>query len=591
MSSKGEIIKGVRRLAGEGEDALPLGSKSFDEQKFNTAIDVRVEFEDGDVITDSVKGLNSGHALKRAQSNWPTAKRVQIVGGAGVGIGVVSSVEANPDIYGEGERAEQQISERNDREAIGAALPLDDEEGILDTLSYGLFHGGDRARGEILQFARDHNLMRLSDDLPDEIDGWKFLSEITGKPESAFERDKSTFDPDKPMSEFFRNFSLTGFVSANPMWTAGLAANEATEPINWIGGGLAKLLGYGRKATKAMFAKGNQKKTEFEEAARAEMDSFLKPYQEEVSKIRARVSDTEASERAAQIAAGGREVEDIGQGFNRLSQLPEEIRLFNTAQFEKATEIQKVAKALVEKAGTRKVDTSIDGFREMTQKLAHMATMDQQRVLMANRVGRAERELSKSEIDEVIAAQNIFLSKMNKLLNSGDASPDQIIRGIASMKGPEETVQFVKALNTPGGMSLYTELYVNGLLANMANIGGTNIISNFGMMTYMPLRKIMGGFTRENTFTDAGNYMMGMVRSFGNALRVGAKSIYTEHPSFLAEKSVQAGTKAEFLHERAFTSGNKIFQTPFIQNHPWVKAGIDGVGRLSSYPPSPSVRN
>lgn len=496
---------------------------------------------------------------------------------------VVATTNAS-DVYGEANRSEQQIAERGSREAIGAALPLEDEQGIMDSLTYALFHGGNRARSEILQFARDHNIMRVSEDLPDEIDGWKFLSELTGKPESEFERNKAAFDPDKPMSEFLRTMSLTGFVADNPMWTAGFVANEATEPLNWFFGGAAKMLGYGKQATKALFAKHDNKKVIFEAAARAEIDSFIKPYQEAVEKIQKPVTDAQASERAADILASGKTTEEIGDNFSRLSQLPEELRIFNTIQFEKATEIQKAAQSIVEKAGSVKVDKSIDGFKDLSHKLAQIATMDKQRVLAANRIGRAEREFSKSEIDDIVASQNMFLGRINKILNNGDASPDQIVRALASMKGPEETVKYVKALNNPGAVALYTELYVNSLLANMANIGGTNIISNFGMAAYMPLRKIMGGFTRENTFTDAGNYVYGMARSFQNAMRVGVKSTFTEHPSFLADKAVQAGTKAEFVHERAFTSSNRIFDTPFIQNHPWVKWGIDAVGRTARIP-------
>ena len=65
------------------------GGKAFDEQKYSTGIKVRVEWDDAlladgtrgkDFIEDEVKGMNAGHALRRAAENWPDASRVQIIG-------------------------------------------------------------------------------------------------------------------------------------------------------------------------------------------------------------------------------------------------------------------------------------------------------------------------------------------------------------------------------------------------------------------------------------------------------------------------------------------------------------------------------
>tara|TARA_Y100000296_G_scaffold83727_1_gene115415 strand:+ start:62 stop:481 length:420 start_codon:yes stop_codon:yes gene_type:complete len=65
--------------------------KGFHEQEYKTTIKVRVKFpeKEGGVaykmrgnkpleFTDEIKGLNAGHALTRAKSNWPGAAVVRI---------------------------------------------------------------------------------------------------------------------------------------------------------------------------------------------------------------------------------------------------------------------------------------------------------------------------------------------------------------------------------------------------------------------------------------------------------------------------------------------------------------------------------
>ena len=59
---------------------LDVGSKSYSEQRFKTSIDVRVTLPDGITHEDSVKGLNEGHALARAASNWPDATKIEVLG-------------------------------------------------------------------------------------------------------------------------------------------------------------------------------------------------------------------------------------------------------------------------------------------------------------------------------------------------------------------------------------------------------------------------------------------------------------------------------------------------------------------------------
>jgi hypothetical protein len=55
----------------------PTG-KTFGEQEFKTTIKVKVKFKDGTTHIDEVKGLNEGHALARARSNWPGAAVIKI---------------------------------------------------------------------------------------------------------------------------------------------------------------------------------------------------------------------------------------------------------------------------------------------------------------------------------------------------------------------------------------------------------------------------------------------------------------------------------------------------------------------------------
>ena len=59
---------------------VPIGKMPFDEQSFPVEVAVRVSFEDGQTFIDGVKGLNIGHALRRAASNWPSASDIKVLG-------------------------------------------------------------------------------------------------------------------------------------------------------------------------------------------------------------------------------------------------------------------------------------------------------------------------------------------------------------------------------------------------------------------------------------------------------------------------------------------------------------------------------
>jgi len=77
---KSTISKHPRSGKGKRSRDVPIGSsgKSFGEQSYGTTIKVRVKFKDGTTHTDEVKGLNAGHALARARSNWPGAAVIRV---------------------------------------------------------------------------------------------------------------------------------------------------------------------------------------------------------------------------------------------------------------------------------------------------------------------------------------------------------------------------------------------------------------------------------------------------------------------------------------------------------------------------------
>ncbi|MDK1039265.1 MAG: hypothetical protein QGD91_10185, partial [Actinomycetota bacterium] len=54
--------------------------KAFDESKYPLVQDLRLEFPDGTVIDDAIRGMNKEHAMERARRNWPTAKNISAVG-------------------------------------------------------------------------------------------------------------------------------------------------------------------------------------------------------------------------------------------------------------------------------------------------------------------------------------------------------------------------------------------------------------------------------------------------------------------------------------------------------------------------------
>jgi hypothetical protein len=58
---------------------LNVGNKGYAEQQYPASVNLRVTWHDGMTHEDSVRGLNAGHALARAASNWPDAHRIEVL--------------------------------------------------------------------------------------------------------------------------------------------------------------------------------------------------------------------------------------------------------------------------------------------------------------------------------------------------------------------------------------------------------------------------------------------------------------------------------------------------------------------------------
>lgn len=99
--SKAKDVGKATRIAREGMSppkqnrTVFENGKGFDDEHYQTSIKVRVEWADAllpdptgptgvkrgmDFVEDEIKGLNAGHALRRAAENWPDATRIQIIG-------------------------------------------------------------------------------------------------------------------------------------------------------------------------------------------------------------------------------------------------------------------------------------------------------------------------------------------------------------------------------------------------------------------------------------------------------------------------------------------------------------------------------
>ncbi len=59
---------------------LKSGGKGFHEEKYPVTVNVRVTFSNDNVIEDSIKGLNEGHAMARAAGNWSSAVKIESLG-------------------------------------------------------------------------------------------------------------------------------------------------------------------------------------------------------------------------------------------------------------------------------------------------------------------------------------------------------------------------------------------------------------------------------------------------------------------------------------------------------------------------------
>ena len=74
------IKKSSRSGKGKRSRKVPISEtgKGYAEQAYKTSIKVKVKFKDGKTITDNIKGMNEGHALARAKSNWPGSAVIKI---------------------------------------------------------------------------------------------------------------------------------------------------------------------------------------------------------------------------------------------------------------------------------------------------------------------------------------------------------------------------------------------------------------------------------------------------------------------------------------------------------------------------------
>jgi len=80
VDSGAGIKKSSRSGKGKRSRKVPISEtgKGYAEQAYKTNIKVKVKFKDGKTITDNIKGMNEGHALARAKSNWPGSAVIKI---------------------------------------------------------------------------------------------------------------------------------------------------------------------------------------------------------------------------------------------------------------------------------------------------------------------------------------------------------------------------------------------------------------------------------------------------------------------------------------------------------------------------------
>ena len=80
VDSGAGIKKSSRSGKGKRSRKVPISEtgKRYAEQAYKTNIKVKVKFKDGKTITDNIKGMNEGHALARAKSNWPGSAVIKI---------------------------------------------------------------------------------------------------------------------------------------------------------------------------------------------------------------------------------------------------------------------------------------------------------------------------------------------------------------------------------------------------------------------------------------------------------------------------------------------------------------------------------
>lgn len=86
--SRTPVGEALRNTLGDPTSTFARGETPYEAQRFPNETQVLIEFGDGSTHMDAVKGLNMGHALRRAKENWPNAIKITALDPSEVSVGV-----------------------------------------------------------------------------------------------------------------------------------------------------------------------------------------------------------------------------------------------------------------------------------------------------------------------------------------------------------------------------------------------------------------------------------------------------------------------------------------------------------------------
>lgn len=419
-------------------------------------------------------------------------------------------------------------------------------------------------RGEIANYLKTKGMLSTHDEIPDRQAVEEFREILTGIPRKEFAlKVLPELDFKKPLvpqivefsKAFAKNVQTTGEAKKDLFINYGL--DLATDPvvqvpaiIGAVGGGplgglvgtfigaMIKAVGIGAKTFSRFWKAGGKqrqaiKKMIFPTVANAEQEKKIltvaNEFADELEKQTARRSTAQVAQEAEELLSTGTITEkNIPGALNPNTAIADsQIQAVLKIQAQKGDDFQAAVKAHQLNPTPVTFTEAMDAF------VVYRSVAPGSRGVGATS-GRAVRQFSDEAMGAEVAANKQFAQEMEEAILQGTVDPQAMMHRIGIMETRAQKLKYAQSSREPNWWNKHFEFYSNALLFSAENILIRNPVSMLGTLLYHDVKKIAGAtpFIRANTYTEAAHEMMGQLRSFKYAMRMGAKAWKTERPSF-----------------------------------------------------------